>query len=113
LPGRPDIVLSKYRTLVFVHGCFWHGHENCSLFKLPKSRTDFWKGKITGNKTRDARDLAELEHLGWKSIVVWECALKGKRRLPSETLAYRLSEAIQYSHVPVTNVRGTEDLQKD
>lgn len=111
LPGRPDIVLPKHRTLVFVNGCFWHGHENCSLFRLPKSRTDFWKAKITGNQARDARDLAELEHLGWRTIVVWECALKGKRRLADEALAYRLLDAIQYSHVLVTHVRGTEEPQ--
>jgi|SRR5690606_3465823 len=77
LPGRPDIVLPKYRTVVFVHGCFWHKHD-CHLFRLPKTRTDFWEAKISANQTRDARNEAQLRALGWMIETVWECQLRGQ-----------------------------------
>lgn len=77
LPGRPDIVLPKYRTVVFVHGCFWHGHE-CPLYRLPKTRPEFWADKIGKNRIRDLRVAAELEALGWRVLTVWECSLRGK-----------------------------------
>lgn len=76
LPGRPDIVLPKYRTVVFVHGCFWHKHH-CHLFRLPRTRTDFWQAKIKGNHDRDERAIARLAENGWHSEVVWECQLRG------------------------------------
>lgn len=76
LPGRPDIVLPKYRTVVFVHGCFWHGHD-CHLFRLPKTRTEFWKAKIDVNRARDQRTITQLEELGWHVETVWECQLRG------------------------------------
>jgi len=79
LLGRPDIVLPKYRTVVFVHGCFWHGHD-CPLYRLPKTRTEFWEAKIEGNKQRDKRVSDQLTSTGWRVIEVWECALRG---LPS------------------------------
>lgn len=72
LPGKPDIVLPKYRTVIFVHGCFWHGHM-CKNFKWPKTRPEFWREKIEGNIERDKRAVAELEQLGWNMIVIWEC----------------------------------------
>ena len=77
LPGHPDIVLRKYHTCIFVNGCFWHGHD-CSFFKLPASRTDFWQKKIQGNRLRDFRCLQELQNMGWRSLVIWECAIRGK-----------------------------------
>ncbi len=73
LPGKPDIVLPKYRTVVFVHGCFWHGHEGCKDFRLPKSRTDWWRAKIDRNRARDARNLAAVRALGWRALVIWTC----------------------------------------
>lgn len=79
LPGRPDIVLPRWRAAVFVHGCFWHGH-GCSLFRMPATRTEFWSGKIAGNHRRDAAAVAGLAELGWRSLLVWECALRGKNR---------------------------------
>jgi DNA mismatch endonuclease (patch repair protein) len=76
LPGRPDIVLPRYRTAVFVHGCFWHGH-NCPLYRLPKTRPEFWLSKIEGNRERDKRVSDQLTSAGWRVIEVWECALRG------------------------------------
>lgn len=76
LPGKPDLVFRSRRAVVFVHGCFWHGHEGCSLARLPKSRVDFWKKKLDGNRERDSRVIAELKAMGWRVLVVWECELK-------------------------------------
>ena len=76
LPGRPDIVLPKYRTVIFVHGCFWHRHEECSNATMPKTRTGFWAEKFQRTVERDQQKQAELEALGWKVLTVWECELK-------------------------------------
>ena len=76
LPGRPDIVLPKYKTLVFIHGCFWHGHVHCKYYVVPKTRTDWWLHKINTNKANDAKALKALKKEGWKIITVWECKLK-------------------------------------
>lgn len=76
LPGTPDIVLPKYKTAIFVNGCFWHGHEGCKYFVWPKSNEEFWKNKINTNIARDKKKTQALEELGWKVIVVWECELK-------------------------------------
>lgn len=76
LPGNPDIVLPKYKTVIFVNGCFWHGHEDCKYFRLPKSNVEFWKNKIKYNMARDVRNQAELKTLGWRVIRVWECGLR-------------------------------------
>lgn len=81
LPGKPDIVLPKYHAVIQVQGCFWHGH-NCHLFKWPSSRSEFWKDKIEGNRERDIRNQEALLSLGWRIFTLWECALKGKTRLP-------------------------------
>ena len=76
LPGKPDIVLPKYKTCVFVNGCFWHKHEGCKDFVWPKSNEEYWKTKIKGNVERDLRHQQELRSLGWNVIVIWECELK-------------------------------------
>lgn len=76
MPGTPDIVLAKYRTCIFVNGCFWHGHEGCGKFVIPKSNTDFWVEKIRNNRERDLKEYMLLEAYDWKDIVVWECQLK-------------------------------------
>lgn len=80
LPGNPDLVFPKHRAILQVNGCFWHGH-NCHLFKLPKTRTDFWQSKISSNFKRDQVNASKLKELGWRVGVVWECATKGKTRL--------------------------------
>ena len=77
LPGHPDIVLRKYRTVIFVNGCFWHVHEGCKYFKWPESNVEFWKNKLTENRRRDVVKIQALKELYWKVIVVWECELKG------------------------------------
>lgn len=76
LPGKPDIVLPKYKTIIFINGCFWHGHENCRYFVVPKTRTDWWLNKINTNKAKDAKAIKSLKKDGWKVITVWECKLK-------------------------------------
>lgn len=88
LPGRPDMVLSRYRTAIFVHGCFWHGHE-CPNYKIPATRTEFWKDKVASNRARDLRTCQQLLSKKWRVIVVWECALSGRARIKTEDLVER------------------------
>jgi DNA mismatch endonuclease (patch repair protein) len=76
LPGKPDIVLPKYKTVIFVHGCFWHGHKNCKYFVVPKTRTEWWLNKINGNIANDVKAAKALKKEGWKIINLWECGLK-------------------------------------
>jgi len=76
LPGKPDIVLPKYKTVIFVHGCFWHGHANCKYYVVPKTNTDWWLQKINGNIAKDAKAVKALKKAGWKIITIWECKLK-------------------------------------
>ena len=89
LPGKPDICLSIYRAVIFVHGCFWHGH-GCHLFKWPKTRPAFWEQKINRNRTADRLASERLAALGWRVAQVWECALKGKALLPLDDVVSRL-----------------------
>lgn len=91
LPGKPDIVLPKYRAAIFVHGCFWHRHPGCKYAYTPKSRLDFWNRKFEENVTRDRNNLALLQQEGWLPIVVWECEIK---RIPS-TVLEKVSRTLQ------------------
>ena len=92
LPGHPDIVLRKYRTCIFVNGCFWHGHEGCKYFRMPKTNTEFWERKISRNRERDREEQKQLAGMGWHCITVWECELKGERREKTlESLEYTLN----------------------
>ncbi|NDJ58109.1 DNA mismatch endonuclease Vsr [Enterobacteriaceae bacterium 4M9] len=93
LAGRPDFVLDDWRCIIFTHGCFWH-HHDCYLFKVPATRTDFWMGKINSNVMRDKRDIARLLGDGWRVMVVWECALRGREKLDDDALSERLEEWI-------------------
>ena len=79
LPGRPDIVLPKYKTIIFINGCFWHGHENCKRANIPKSNSSYWLPKILRNKERDKLNMEKLRNAGWKVLTVWECSLKTRR----------------------------------
>ena len=76
LPGKPDILLPKYKTVIFINGCFWHGHENCKYFVIPKTRTDWWLNKIYGNKQKDGENFIQLSKIGWKIVTIFECELK-------------------------------------
>jgi DNA mismatch endonuclease (patch repair protein) len=80
LPGKPDIVLKKYKTVIFIHGCFWHGHEGCKYFKIPDTNTEWWAKKIQTNQQHDIKASRELGELGWKVLIIWECQLKPKFR---------------------------------
>ena len=79
LPGSPDIVLPKYKTVIFVHGCFWHRHENCKYASTPKTRKEFWNKKFNDNILRDKKNLEILSSLGWKIIIIWECEIRNKK----------------------------------
>lgn len=94
LPGKPDLVLPKYKTVVFVHGCFWHKHH-CHLFKWPSTRRDFWEDKINGNAVRDEIQKQQLLAMGWKIIIVWECALKGKQKINLPELISAIVQTIE------------------
>lgn len=80
LPGKPDIVLPKYRTVIFVHGCFWHGHEGCRYFKIPGTRTEWWREKINKTVTNDEENIHKLTERGWNVYIVWECQLKPDKK---------------------------------
>jgi DNA mismatch endonuclease, patch repair protein len=90
IAGRPDLVFASRRAIVFVHGCFWHGHD-CPLFRLPDTRREFWSEKIAGNRERDIRITNALVGEGWRVCTVWECALRGPRRLGLREVADRVS----------------------
>jgi DNA mismatch endonuclease (patch repair protein) len=90
LRGKPDIVLPKYKTVIFVHGCFWHGHEGCKYYIVPETRTEWWLNKINQNKSNDIVAEIDIQLLGWKIIKIWECDLKGSKLMP--TLENLLSE---------------------
>ncbi|WP_218968492.1 very short patch repair endonuclease [Massilia psychrophila] len=100
LPGTPDIVLPKYRTAIFVHGCFWHGHD-CHLFTLPQTRRDFWQAKIDANRQRDLRSEDMLISAGWHVLSVWECALKGRLKQEPDELAHQLTSLIRHNYPDV------------
>lgn len=92
LPGHPDLVMRKYRTAIFVNGCFWHGHEGCKYYVVPKTNADFWKKKIERNKARDKAEQQRLAEMGWHCITIWECQLKPAVRTQTlESLAYTLN----------------------
>ena len=95
VPGKPDIVMRKYRTAIFVNGCFWHGHEGCSMFVMPKSNTDFWQNKIKNNRERDQRNYRLLAEAGWQVIVIWQCNLtKEKIETTMQSVAVALNEKL-------------------
>lgn len=99
LPGHPDLVLRRYRTCIFVNGCFWHGHEGCDAYRIPKSNTPFWEAKIARNRERDQRVQRELAEMGWHCITVWECTLsKDRREETLSSLAFTLNRIFLRDH---------------
>lgn len=76
LPGKPDIVLKKFNAIIFIHGCFWHLHEDCNEGRIPNTRRDYWEKKLTGNKIRDDKHIADLKKIGWRVIRIWECEIE-------------------------------------
>jgi DNA mismatch endonuclease (patch repair protein) len=104
LAGKPDLVLPRYRAVIFVHGCFWHRHD-CQLFKWPKTRHEFWREKIEGNSERDIRAEAELKASGWRVLKVWECALRGPTRLQPQQVIERVALWLR-STQPEGEIRG-------
>lgn len=106
LPGKPDIVLPKYRAAIFVHGCFWHGHD-CHLFKWPASRVDFWRKKIMTNRANDLRQVVELQKAGWRVAVIWECAFRGRGQVGLEKVI-RIAESWIRGKKPSLEIRATE-----
>ena len=97
LPGKPDLVLPKHGVVIFVHGCFWHGHRGCRFATVPATRTEFWTAKIATNRARDHLKAAQLQHAGWRIAVVWECALKTER----EVTLRQLATFIQSEHTSI------------
>jgi len=104
LPGKPDIVLPRFRAVILAHGCFWHGYD-CHLFKWPSTRPEFWQAKIARNREVDARAEAALADLGWRQGVVWECALKGRARLPLDAVILACADWLG-SDRPRLEIRG-------
>lgn len=105
LPGKPDMVLPRWHAVIFVHGCFWHGHD-CPLFRWPGTRQDFWRQKIGRNQERDAEVEAELDRTGWRMLKIWECSMKGTGRIGVETVLPLAAEWLR-SDVMTGEIRGT------
>ena len=106
LPGRPDLVLPRHRTIILVHGCFWHGH-GCHLCKTPQTRTDFWESKISKTVERDQRTIEVLLREGWRVLIVWECALRGSGKIPIERLLEECETFIQRSVISRAELAAT------
>jgi len=98
LPGRPDLVFAKYNAVIFVNGCFWHGH-NCDLFKWPKTRPEFWRKKISGNRERDAKNIRILSEKGWRYCILWECIFRGAKKKSIEELLKTITAWLSSSKI--------------
>lgn len=98
MPGKPDLVFPRFRTVIFVHGCFWHRHEGCKVASTPKSNVDFWLEKFKKNTDRDARNIQALESMGWKVIIVWECEVSTS--VNAEATAKRIADIIKRESLP-------------
>lgn len=113
LPGTPDIVLRKYRTVIFVNGCFWHGHQGCKYFVVPKSNSEFWKNKIEKNQERDLKNRIRLRDMGWHVIQVWECQLRPKElELTLKSIERTLNKIFLEDH-KVKNVKPYQEAEKE
>ena len=110
--GKPDLCLKKYKVAIFINGCFWHAHNDCHLFRLPKSKVEFWEQKLTKNKLRDKENIESLGNDGWRILLLWECALKGKQRLDFESLIETASKWIE-SDSTWLEIRGNTKANQD
>ncbi|HAW93388.1 MULTISPECIES: very short patch repair endonuclease [unclassified Arsukibacterium] len=103
LPGKPDLLFPKYKAVIFVQGCFWHQHQ-CAMFHWPKTRTEWWKQKISSNRAHDEAVQDKLRELGWRVLLVWECALKGKTKVPlpqlTDEIAHWLRDGSSFAELP-------------
>lgn len=112
LPGRPDLIFPRYRAVIFVHGCFWHGHD-CPLFKLPETRRDFWDAKISSNRTRDKRAEETLLERGWRVATVWECSLKGINKLGGDEVIQQCRLFLLSKEITQINIRGVDHTHEE
>ena len=106
LPGRPDLVFPVYRAVLFAHGCFWHGH-GCTLSKVPATRPDFWMSKIARNVERDRQRVEDLLNAGWRVLIVWECSMRGPRRLAMDDLLDRCETFVRTFDLQAQEISGT------
>lgn len=105
LPGKPDLVFPSYHAVILIHGCFWHCHQ-CYLFKWPSSRQEFWKEKISRNAERDREQISLLNNMGWRVLVIWECALRGRTKLPAQ-------EVVEQTARWLKNEAGSSEIMGD
>lgn len=106
LPGKPDIVLAKYKAAIYVHGCFWHRHQ-CHLAATPKSNSGYWINKFNSNVARDRKNIQSLQDLDWKVIIIWECALRGKSKLDESIFRLRLLSGIKDNSTKLIEIAGS------
>jgi DNA mismatch endonuclease (patch repair protein) len=106
LPGRPDLVFHRFSVVVFVHGCFWHGHD-CPMFRLPATRPEFWAAKIGANRARDTRSHEALRAAGWRVLTIWECSLRGPARCPLESI-FASAETFIRGNLPSGTISGAK-----
>lgn len=106
LPGKPDLVFPRHRAVVFVHGCFWHAHQDCRFFRVPATRTDFWQAKLAGNAARDARSVQSLLYAGWRVATVWECAVRARTSLDPLVEWIRVGETTTYEVTSTVSKRS-------
>ena len=104
LPGKPDIVFPRYKAVIQIHGCFWHGHK-CPLYRFPKSNTDYWQRKIARNIQRDSANRQSLSDLGWRLLTIWECAIKGREKLELSQVIYQASDWLRSASAE-SEIRG-------
>lgn len=109
LPGKPDMVFPKYKAVIFVNGCFWHGH-NCHLFKWPSSREEFWRNKITRTQEKDKENIEKLLQGGWRILQIWECAIKGKERLSIDEIIEKTAFWLKSSQLEL-DIRGISNKE--
>lgn len=107
LPGKPDIALPRFKAVIFVNGCFWHCHEGCHYFKIPKSNSRFWIQKLEANKERDEKNVNALKQQGWRVLVVWECAIKGTMKIPPDTLINQVCSWLRHADDPMIEIEGS------